>query len=108
LGPGAERIAITNVDVLKVKVERKVDMAQVPIEDLLKQCPSIYNLVVVAVKRARELALGSPKLVQTNSKKITTVALEEMYQGKVSYKPLDGDAHPGRKHKEKATAKSKK
>ena len=97
----------TNADVLKVKVERKVDMEKVPIEDLLKQCNSIYKLVIVSVKRARELALGSPKLIQTNSKKITSVALEEMQQGKVSYKQID-EEHAKRKHKEKATAKAKK
>ena len=82
-------------------------MTQVPIEELLKQCHSIYNLVVVSVKRARELAVGSPKLVQTSSKKITSVALEEMYQGKVAYKEPDEEGS-GRKRKEKAGAKSKK
>jgi DNA-directed RNA polymerase subunit omega len=86
-------------------------MNQVPIEDLLKQCSSIYKLVVVSVKRAKELAEGSPKLVQTPAKKITSVALEEVRQGKVMYKGSDEESDkPGKKrkeHKEKAAAKSK-
>lgn len=61
-------------------------MAQVPIEELLKQCGSIYKLVILAAKRAKELADGSPSLVETPHRKITTIALEEIAQGKVAYK----------------------
>ena len=61
-------------------------MSQVPIEDLLKRCGSIYKLVILASKRAKELADGSPALVDTSNKKVTTVALEEILQGKVLYK----------------------
>jgi DNA-directed RNA polymerase subunit omega len=62
-------------------------MAQAPMEDLLKRCGSIYRLVILAAKRAKELADGTPPLVETASKKATTVALEEILQGKVLYKP---------------------
>ena len=61
-------------------------MAQVPIEDLLKRCGSIYRLVILAAKRAKELSEGSPALVDTSHRKATSVALEEILQGKVLYK----------------------
>ena len=61
-------------------------MAQVPIEGLLKRCGSIYRLVILAAKRAKELSEGSPPLVETHHRKATSVALEEILQGKVLYK----------------------
>ena len=61
-------------------------MAQVPIEDLLKRCSSIYRLVILAAKRAKEVADGAPPLVETSHRKVTSIALEEILQGKVLYK----------------------
>ncbi len=84
-------------------------MAKTPIEELLKRCPSIYKLVVVASKRAKELAEGAPKLIDTNTKKITTVALEEIFQRKVLYKPNEDDETKGTaKSKKRAATKEKK
>jgi len=71
-------------------------MAQVPIEELLKRCGSIYRLVILAAKRAKELAGGAPPLVESHHKKVTSVALEEILQGKVLYKP-DAAAEGGKK-----------
>ena len=67
-------------------------MAQVPIEELLKQCGSIYRLVILAAKRAKELAEGAPPLVETSHRKVTSIALEEIVQGKVLYKPAEASA----------------
>jgi DNA-directed RNA polymerase subunit omega len=61
-------------------------MAQVPIEDLLKRCGSIYRLVILAAKRAKELSEGSPPLIETAHRKATSVALDEILSGKVLYK----------------------
>ncbi len=49
---------------------------------------SIYKLVVVASKRALELAEGNPKLVQevNAGAKPSTVALREISEGKVKTK----------------------
>jgi len=48
---------------------------------------SIYKLVVLASRRALELGAGSQKLVDTPANaKLTTVALKEIVEGKVSYK----------------------
>lgn len=68
-------------------------MAQVPIEDLLKRCGSAYKLVLLAAKRAKELADGSPTLVETSQRKITSLALEEILQGKVLYKEEENQQH---------------
>lgn len=59
----------------------------VSIENLLdKTDNSIYKLVILASKRALELNEGSPKLVETDSKKISAVALEEIKEGKICMK----------------------
>ncbi len=82
-------------------------MAQVPIEDLLKRCGSIYRLVILAAKRAKELAEGSPPLVQVSANKAASVALEEILQGKVLYKDLESKG-PGKKRGAKAEKEKKK
>ncbi len=84
-------------------------MAQVPIEELLKRCGSVYRLVILAAKRAKEVADGSLPLVETSQKKVTSIALEEILQGKVLYKseePEEGSVKKGRgaKAKEKKRA----
>lgn len=84
-------------------------MAQVPIEELLKRCGSIYRLVILAAKRAKEVAEGAPALVETESKKATSVALEEILQGKVLYKPDEtAGEKPGKKGRSKGKEEKKK
>lgn len=58
----------------------------IPVEELLDKTNSMYKLVILASKRALELNDGSPKLVETESRKVSTVALEEIRQGKISIK----------------------
>lgn len=72
-------------------------MAQVPIEELLKRCGSIYRLVILAAKRAKEVAEGSPALVESSHRKVTSVALEEILHGKVLYKPDEAEAGAGKR-----------
>jgi DNA-directed RNA polymerase omega subunit len=50
-----------------------------------KSCGSIYKLVILASKRALEIAEGQPKLVSagTVDTKPSTMALEEIGEGKV-------------------------
>lgn len=81
-------------------------MARVAIEELLKRCGSVYKLVVLAAKRAKELADGSVPLVETPQRKITSVALEEILQGKVLYK-VDASDEGGKKGR-RAKAKEEK
>lgn len=61
-------------------------MIYVPLDDLMKRADSVYKLVVLAARRASELNEGAPKLVESESKKTSTIALEEIARGKVSYK----------------------
>lgn len=83
-------------------------MAQVPIEDLLKRCGSIYKLVILAAKRAKEIAEGSPPLVESPHRKATSIALEEILQGKVLYKPVEEPAaRAGKKRGAKAKGEKK-
>ena len=85
-------------------------MAQVPIEDLLKRCGSIYRLVILAAKRAKELSEGSPPLVETHHRKATSVALEEILQGKVLYKgeAAEAEGRSGRRGRGAKKADKKK
>ena len=84
-------------------------MPGVPTQELLKQCPSIYKLVVIAARRAKELSEGAPKLVEMDTKKVTTIALEEIRQGKIQIQleePEKNGAKP--RGAKKAAARGKK
>lgn len=59
---------------------------EIPLEELLEKTKSIYKLVILASKRALELNEGSPKLVDIDSKRLATIALEEIRQNKISIK----------------------
>lgn len=65
-------------------------MPYVPIEKLLdKSDYSIYKLVIMASKRALEIAEGQPRLVEADpTVKPSTVALYEIAQGKLHYKKV--------------------
>ena len=63
-------------------------MTHAHLEDFLKQTPSVYKLVITAAKRAMELNDGAPKLVATDAAKVSTVALDEIRQGKVTYETI--------------------
>ena len=60
-------------------------MAYQPLEKLLpKAGNSIYRLVLLAAKRATELAEGMPKLIDRPlTIKTTTLALDEIMEGRV-------------------------
>ena len=67
-------------------------MAHQPIEELLPKAGySVYRLVRMAAVRALELADGKPALIKKNSSdKLTSIALEEIYQGKIEFDQGDG------------------
>ncbi|MCX5715021.1 MAG: DNA-directed RNA polymerase subunit omega [Candidatus Omnitrophica bacterium] len=58
----------------------------VPLENLVdKSLGSVYKLVILASKRALEIAEGQPKLVEMNSSvKPSTVALHEIAENKIT------------------------
>lgn len=63
-------------------------MAYIALEELMKDNQnSIYKLVILASRRALELGTGSGKLVDTPpDAKLTTIAMEEIKENKISYK----------------------
>lgn len=61
-------------------------MDNINMEKLRANIDNVYKLVIVASKRVRQLNEGSPKLVETNSGKPTTIALEEIAAGKIGCK----------------------
>lgn len=54
---------------------------------LSKSGGSIFRLTRIAMNRALELAAGNPPLIRHHSKNLTTIALQEIAQGRVVYKP---------------------
>ena len=63
-------------------------MAYVAVDKLLKNTPkSIYKLVILAARRAKEIGSGSEKLVDvaTNAKP-TSIAFKEIIENKVTFK----------------------
>jgi len=62
-----------------------VKMAYVALEKLLRKDMSLYKLILAAAARANELAQGAQPLVRTASKKVSTIALEEIAAEKVGY-----------------------
>ena len=87
-------------------------MTQVPMEELLRRCPSAYRLTILASKRAKELSEGAPKLVQTDLRKVTSIALEEVRQGKIAYAKTEEETAkaetPHRKKRKSLATESKK
>lgn len=61
-------------------------MSYMPRESIFKNSDSIFKLTLIAARRAIEINSGSQILVETKSKKASTIALEEISQGKVKYK----------------------
>ena len=63
-------------------------MKYVPLENMVdKTNGSIYKLVILISKRGLEIAEGQPKLVDMDSSiKPSTIALQEIAEGKITYK----------------------
>ena len=52
---------------------------------MLKKISSRYTLVVLASKRARQLLMGAPCHVENPTNKFVTNAMEEIYEGKITF-----------------------
>lgn len=60
------------------------------IDSLVKDVDTKYTLVTLAALRARELTDGmEPLILDAEGKKPVTVALEEIYNGKITYERSD-------------------
>lgn len=58
------------------------------IDSLIHKVDSKYTLVIAAAKRARMLNEGAHRLVDTQSIKDVSVALEEIDSGKIGYERI--------------------
>ena len=62
-----------------------MSMIDPSINSLLNKVDSRYTLVVIAAKRARQLADGAHKLTKYISDKSVTTAINEVEEGKITY-----------------------
>jgi len=59
-------------------------MARVTVEDCLDNVDNRFQLVLVAAKRARQIAMGKEPMVEWENDKPTVVALREISEGLVT------------------------
>lgn len=64
-------------------------MARITVEDCLDNVDNRFQLVLVATRRARQLALGAEPLVEMENDKPTVLALREIAEGLVTRSILD-------------------
>jgi DNA-directed RNA polymerase subunit omega len=69
-------------------------MARVTVEDCLDKVDNRFHLVLVATKRARQLANGVQPLVDWENDKPTIVALREIAEGLIGPEILDESPFP--------------
>ncbi|MGE5629350.1 MAG: DNA-directed RNA polymerase subunit omega [Solirubrobacterales bacterium] len=58
------------------------------IVELLDKVNSRYTLVTMTSKRARQLICGSKPLIEIESTKPVTIAINEINQGKITYETV--------------------
>ena len=64
-------------------------MARITVEDCLERVDNRFQLVLIATKRARQIATGSAILVDEETDTATVLALRERADGKVDASILD-------------------
>ena len=64
-------------------------MARITVEDCVERISNRFELVLVATRRARQIAKGGDALVPELNDKPTVVALREIAEGKVGTSILD-------------------
>lgn len=69
-------------------------MARITVEDCLENVENLFELVIVASKRARRLANGAEPLVEWENDKPTVVALREIAEGLINQEILDDIGQP--------------
>jgi DNA-directed RNA polymerase subunit omega len=69
-------------------------MARITVEDCLDRVDNRFELVLIAARRARDLALGREALVPWENDKPTVVALRELAEGKLDHLIKEKYAQP--------------
>jgi len=69
-------------------------MARITVEDCVKNIDNIFEMVLVAAKRARRIANGADVLVELENDKPTVVALREIAEGHITPSILEEVEQP--------------
>lgn len=69
-------------------------MARITVEDCLDNIDNIFEMVLVAAKRARRIAHGAEPMVDLENDKPTVIALREIAAGHVTPAILDEIEQP--------------
>jgi DNA-directed RNA polymerase subunit omega len=69
-------------------------MARITVEDCLENIENIFEMVLVAAKRARRVAHGADPLVELENDKATVVALREIADGHITPSILEEVEQP--------------
>ena len=69
-------------------------MARITVEDCLENIDNRFELVLVASKRARQLAMGAEPLVEVDNDKPTVLALREIAENLLTEEVLEGAVIP--------------
>ena len=69
-------------------------MARITVEDCSEKIPNMFQLVLVAAKRARQLANGAEPMVDWENDKPTVVALREVAEGHITESILEERDEP--------------
>jgi DNA-directed RNA polymerase subunit omega len=69
-------------------------MARITVEDCVEKIGNRFELVLVATRRARQIARGSTPLVEEENDKATVLALREIADGKVDASIMDQEPEP--------------
>lgn len=78
-------------------------MARTTVEDCLDNVDNRFQLVLIASKRARELAMGADPLVERDNDKDTVIALREVAAGLIDASILEKAT--ARPHAEESSVK---
>ena len=69
-------------------------MARITVEDCLNNVDNLFDMVMVAAKRARRLANGAEPLVERENDKPTVIALREIAAGLINEEILQDVNEP--------------
>ncbi len=64
-------------------------MARITVEDCLERVDNRFELVLMATRRARQIANGADPLVEWENDKPTVVALREIADGEIDARTLE-------------------
>ena len=69
-------------------------MARITVQDCLQNVDNLFDMVMIAAKRARRLANGAEPLVERENDKSTVIALREIAAGLINEEILQEVSEP--------------